>query len=595
MTKGHVDAQSFDVIIVGAGASGCVLAGRLSEVPEKRVLLIEAGPDAPAGQEHADIRDPFPVSYGNPRFCWPGLTAETGADPGNGSPRSSNPYLQGYGVGGGSNINGMAADRGQPEDYDEWRNYGVAGWAWDDVLPYFNKLEWDLDFSGPLHGDSGPMPVRRVRPASWAPFSKAVGQALQRHGYPLIEDFNADFRDGVSSVPMSCLPDQRVSASMAYLTTTVRRRPNLTILTDTVVERLDVGEGHVRGVVARNAAGPRQFRAHEIIVACGALQSPTLLMRSGIGPGQHLRELGIEVIRDLPGVGRNLQNHPVVMLVTHLPRAAMQPLEHRPWQQNHLRYSSKCEACPENDMLIIPFNKVAWHPLGRRIGTLIVYATKAYSKGCVDLVSRDSAIAPRIQFNLLSDSRDFERLVGGVRFALQLLADKDVARVRNEVFLPNGNIIARLSKRSLWNWLQAWVIAKIFDISFLRRTLLKKATLDVRALARDEDALSQFVRQGAQAVYHVCGTCRMGSANDPEAVVDSDCRVLGVDGLRVVDASVFPTVPSGNTHFPVLMVAEKMADQIKAEWRNGGIDNRFAAKPARHTLSAGLVLPTIGA
>lgn len=466
-------------------------------------------------------------------------------------------------MGGSSNLQGMAANRGRPADYDGWRDLGATGWGWQDVLPYFNKLEHDLDFSGPLHGASGPIPVRRVAAEDWAPFTKALGKALQRRGYPLVPDCNADFREGVSPMPMSNLPDRRVSASTAYLTREVRRRPNLVILSNARAERLELRDGRVGGVTVRCAAGRQSFSAPETIVCCGAVYSPALLLRSGIGPGPRLQEIGIAVLHDLAGVGRNLQNHPELTLVSHLPRAAMQSPEQRPWQQNCLVYSSGWPGCTENDMLINVTNKGGAHPLGQRIGALRVCVYKAYSKGRVELASADSAIEPRVRFDLLSDSRDFERMVGGLRLMLQLLQEPEVVAQRNEVFFPNDRIVRRIIGRNRLAWLQSLAIAGIFDLSLLRRVLLWTATLDVGRLAQDEDALREQVRARAQPVHHVCGTCKMGSADDPEAVVGPDCRVRGIAGLRVVDASVFPTIPTANLHFPVLMAAEKMADQIK--------------------------------
>jgi 5-(hydroxymethyl)furfural/furfural oxidase len=211
---------------------------------------------------------------------------------------------------------------------------------------------------------------------------------------------------------------------------------------------------------------------------------------------------------------------------------------------------------------------VAWHPLGLRTAGMLVEVHKPYSMGSVELASADPSVTPRIYFNLLSDIRDLKRLVRGLRLALDVLDDHEVKGVRNEVFLPNGEIIARLAQRSAWNWLQAWIITKVFDQSRLRRRLLATATLNVREFAQDESAMRNFVHLAAQPVYHPCGTCRMGNADTPGAVVDSDCRVLRIDGLRVVDASIFPTIPSGSLHLPVLMAAEKVADHIKAQWRS---------------------------
>jgi 5-(hydroxymethyl)furfural/furfural oxidase len=228
-------------------------------------------------------------------------------------------------------------------------------------------------------------------------------------------------------------------------------------------------------------------------------------------------------------------------------------------------------------MLMLISNKSGWHRLGRHVGGIGVLVLKSFSKGSVELVSADPAVPPRVRFNLLEDPRDCSRLIEGLRKVLQILDDDEIARLRDEVFEPDSAIATRLARHSIGNWLAAWFVSTTLRITPLRHALLRGRTIDVRSMAKNPNALCDYIRKYAQAVYHPCGTCRMGNPKNSDSVVDPSCRVLGISGLRVVDASIFPTIPRGQTHFPVLMAAEKMADVIKATW-NSAPHNALAEK-----------------
>ncbi|MFT4011807.1 MAG: GMC family oxidoreductase N-terminal domain-containing protein [Paracoccus sp. (in: a-proteobacteria)] len=560
-------AKTYDLIIAGAGAAGCALAGRLSEQAGRSVLLIEAGQDAARpGAEDAEIRDPFPMSMTNPAFRWSNVKARLFADTDH---QSARPHATGRSVGGGSNVNGMAADRGLPEDYDIWEKMGAQGWGWNDVLPWFKKMETALDFTGPnaapMRGNSGPMPVRRLPRGKWGAYAETFADAAERRGYGEIDDYMSDFREGFAGIPTNSLREGRVSAAMAYLTAEVRARPNLTIQSDALVERVIIEDGQARGVSLRIGGKPCIARAREVVVSCGAIHSPSLLMRSGVGPAVGLRDHGIQVVRDLPGVGANLQNHPYLLFAVWLARNARQQPDN-PWMmQNWLRYSSNHPGCGDRDMHLMPFNRTAWHALGERVGSMAVTLNQPFSTGSVTLAGADAALPPKISFNMLSDERDFERLVSGMRLSLELLNDPGMRGARRQLFLPNLALVARLSRPTRQNALRARAISAALDIAPLRALLLRKAAFSADRLLSDDAALREFVRQNAIIQLHDCGTCRMGQADDPEAVVDPQGRVHGIAGLRVVDASIFPILPRGLVHFITIMAAEKIAAGMQTE------------------------------
>jgi 5-(hydroxymethyl)furfural/furfural oxidase len=550
--------RSFNYIIVGAGAGGCVLASRLTERASNSVLLIEAGADIPARAEPADIAGVYAASYFNKSYFWPGLKATWRRD----APRSAFPQARIFG--GGGSVMGMVALRGTANDYDAWAQMGAAGWDWESVLPYFRKLENDWDFSGDLHGDAGPVPIRRLPRAEWPPLARAVEDCAQAAGLPFIADMNGDFRDGYGVVPMSCTTERRASSAMCYLDADVRRRDNLHVITSSRVDRVDFDGTRAVGVTVTTAGAQHTFRARETIITAGAIFSPALLMRSGVGDAAALRDLGISVVADLPGVGANLQNHPILFIGLHLHRHGRQHAALRTVPAVTLRYSSGFEGCAPNDLYINVQSKTSWNAMGRHIANVAPSLLKPCSRGRVSLDSASADMAPRVDFNFLDDARDLPRLVDAYTRAIGIVYSDAVRAIASEPFaLRFSDRLRRLNERTRGNAIRSAVIAAAIDTVPGMRDLVVRnlvgARVDLRALASDPDRLAQHVTDNVAGVFHPAGTCRMGSAGDRAAVVDPSGRVYGVEGLRVADASIMPTIVAGNTNIPTIMIAEKIA------------------------------------
>src|ERR1700741_4686737 len=387
--------MQYDYIIVGGGSAGAVMANRRSANSSNKVLLCEAGQDTPHGKVPPEILDSYPgTAYFDPRFHWTELKVHTEVISHN-RPEEDRPPLRKYEqarvLGGGSSINGQLANRGAPSDYDEWEERGAAGWNWNAVLPYFKKVERDMDFDGPWHGKDGRIPVRRILPHLWNGHAKAVAKAFEEAGFPYVEDQNGEFvPDSYFPITISNLYDRRVSAAIGYLDNGTRRRPNLTISAETQGMGL-LFEGDRRfGVKALVRGRETEFRANEVIVSSGAIHSPAHLMRAGIGPAAPLRDLGIEVRMNVPGVGQRLVDHPSVSVSSFMkPEARLKGLTRR-----HillaLRYSSGIDGIPPGDMFVAVVRKSAWHSVGEQIASQLVCVYKTLSEtGQVRLSSSD--------------------------------------------------------------------------------------------------------------------------------------------------------------------------------------------------------------
>lgn len=557
----------YDYIVVGGGSSGCALAGRLTARASNRVLLIEAGRDYLPGAEPDNIRDTFYTAAYVKDNLWPDTQVQwLQPKPGMPAPKTSF-YEQARVIGGGSSVNAMAALRGTAADFEEWTALGASGWSWEDVQPFYQRLENDLDFADNNHGRDGPIAIRRHARSEWPPFVDAVARELESRGYGYIDDVNGGNRKGVGRLPMTSLPTQRMSAAMGYLDAEVRRRPNLRVAGSSQVSTLMVEHGRVTGVRVNRGGRVDSHRAHEVILCAGSYRTPALMMRSGFGPAEELRALDIAVNADLPGVGRNLHDHPTFAAAAHIRLGATQHASLRSHANACLFYSSGVDGCPPMDMYLPFANKISWHPVGERIGGVFVVLLKPFSRGRLSLRSPDPNEFPRVEVNAFGDERDLERLMQGMRFAHGLLEAPQVKKLTTYRF--GGSFSERVSALNTFNRVN-WVKSAIGELALdgparLREYLMETmvcpgARLD--ELVADDHRLETWMRENVSGFFHPVGTCRMGAPDDNQAVVDPQGRVRGVGGLRVADASVMPSIVRATTNLTAIMIGEKMAQSM---------------------------------
>ena len=518
----------YDYVIVGAGSAGCVLANRLTEDPATTVLLLEAGGPDEAQEIH--IPAAFSSLFKTP-LDWAYETEE--------QPHLNNRKMywpRGKVLGGSSSINAMIYMRGNRRDYDHWRELGNEGWSFSEVLPYFKKAENAERGASEYHGTGGPLNVTDHRTLN--PLSHAFVAGGVEAGLPRKNDFNGAEQDGVGYYQVTQKGGLRHSAAVGYIHP-ILSRPNLTLQTQALVTNILFDGTRAVGVAYVQNGEKQQANANkEVILSGGAINSPQLLMLSGIGPANHLKELGIPVVADLPGVGQNLQDHPAIVVLY----ASTQPISLAHAQEpKHLQDFVENKKGPltsnvaEGGAFVrtqadLPMPDIQYHfaPVyylnhgftvpegdGYTIGPTLLHPK---SRGYIALRSTNPAEAPIIQPNYFADESDMKALVEGVKIARKIGETQAFAPFRDKETHPGPQV-------------------------------------------QSDEEITEYIRTTVESLYHPVGTCKMG--NDAMAVVDAHLRVHGVEGLRVIDASIMPTVVGGNTNAPTIMIAEKAADMIK--------------------------------